>query len=697
MKKYLLLSSLSICAIAIGSAAYSQSSVTITKPDREITVEGEINTEPQLIPIQIITDPATGLTTAKLTQLQQSGATLGLNKLMMEGRVTTKDLGNGRSEVNIVWDTASMIDEDSGEKKTTPFGIPFTSKVLVQPQLGQGDQFNAEGDPLELIAAWERLTSQANEEEEEEEEEEDTTPDDNGDPTGGGGAADEGRETEFESPDFTSDPTAEPNVVTEACDVRVDIEQMAAIAQERVLVDGVEETPCSDTLTRYPITQKFNECPLIFDVENLQAFQQFTLVYNDPVGGETQAQGCTQDTDNPIALIESTESCGIRHDFTQNLSYQQSSITYEYQGAIQTLQDCQDGSVTYSHVRTQDGCTPVVSGSEVTFQERVIIDVDGVITEILACQPNPDTTTTVSEEECTGGNRYTHDFTGNQTFLNKTFYYDDNGTRVDIATCIASDVTFSHMQETSVCSPSHDDVGKTTTMFAQTFIEETAGNRTYISNCEAVSPSIPYVQLGERWRINSSNVSTIIPSGSDANSWSNEFPINHTGSSGSRLFNSYSLDSSYFVTKNTVSSAGNRFAALPSRTLNDGPAQGNANYFSGARWCIQGELTNNWEISGSITLNQTYSTDTPTVSISYSPVPSGYINRSGNIREYSKQAHDSQVVYNFSCSSPTCLHTHLVANPYWQRGDLSEYVETSVTAANMHVCGDGSNLDGTDR
>jgi hypothetical protein len=258
---------------------------------------------------------------------------------MMEGVVTEKEVGAAKKEINIVWNTASMIDEDSGEKKTTPFGIPFTSKVLVSPQLDQGDEFNAEGDPMELIAAWERLTKKENEEEEEEDEEEDTTPDDKNAASSGGGTGAEERDTGFESPEFTSDPTSEPNVTTEVCGVRVDLPQLAAIVQERVLVDGVEESGCEDTLTRYPLTKKYNQCPLIFDTEEMKAYQQFTLIYTDPEDGEVQAQSCTQDDENPIALILSNGNCGIRHDFGQGLSIQQESITYEHQGAVQTLQD----------------------------------------------------------------------------------------------------------------------------------------------------------------------------------------------------------------------------------------------------------------------------------------------------------------------------------------------------------------------
>ena len=682
--------------MGIGYSAYAQNSITITQPDKEITVEGEVNQEPQLIPIQIITDPKTGVTSAKLTQIQSSGATLGLNKLMMEGRVTEKEVGGGQKEVNIVWDTASMIDEESVEKKTTPFGIPFTSKVLVQPQLDQGDQFNAEGDPLELIAAWQRLTSQDAEKEEEEEEEEDTTPDDKKDPSGGGGAGEEGRQAEFESPEFKDDPTSEPNVTTETCDVRVDMAQGVAIVQERVLVDGKEETPCEDTLTRYPLTKKYNQCPLIFDVEALKAYQQYTLVYTDPNDGEVQAQGCTQDEENPIALIESTESCGIRHDFAQGLSYQQASITYEYQGAIQTLQACQDGSTTYTHVVTQDGCSPIVAGNEVTFQERTIIDVDGVIQEILACQPNPDTTTTVEEEECTGGNRYTHDFDGNQSFLNKTYYYMDNGTRHDVSTCIASDTTFAHQQDESVCTATHDDVSKTTTMNARTYIEESAGNKTYISSCAAVSPTIPYVQLGEKWRIASSNNTNIIPTGSDATNYSNQPLQNDTSPYGKKFFtNGYGVGGIACLPWK-MSSAGNKKPCLPHRSTGGEEGSGaQSHLYSGQRFCIIGELTNNWTINGSITLNQTYSTDEPNVAPSITPIPLDYSDSNGyRVFRSPTSSPFTAMNFTFNCPNLTCLHTHLVANPVWQRGDLSEYTDTGTTTDNMHVCGDGSNLDG---
>ena len=92
---------------------------------------------------------------------------------------------------------------------------------------------------------------------------------------------DDPRGYDYSAPEFE---VAEEPVITnttDGCPINVDIAQMAAIVQERVLQDGEEISACADTLTRYPISKTYSTCPLYFDTVNLVAYEQYILKYTD--------------------------------------------------------------------------------------------------------------------------------------------------------------------------------------------------------------------------------------------------------------------------------------------------------------------------------------------------------------------------------------------------------------------------------
>ena len=121
MKKFLLLSTSAITLIGLASPTIAQNILTISKPDADVTVTNDnVEGAPQLIELEIITDENTGQTTAKLIGLERKAEDLGLHKLMLEGQVIQKGLGNGRKEVSILWSEASILDEETREKNQRP-------------------------------------------------------------------------------------------------------------------------------------------------------------------------------------------------------------------------------------------------------------------------------------------------------------------------------------------------------------------------------------------------------------------------------------------------------------------------------------------------------------------------------------------------------------------------------------------------
>lgn len=702
MKKKLLLAASSIAILSVAAYATAQTTANFTTTNSNITVSNTQTQEPQLISIQIIQNSETGQTTAKLTEIQPDGAQLGLNRLMLNGTITETTLPNGTKDISVLWGEASIIDEKSGERKTTPLSMPFTSKATVQPNLEAGDPLKAEGDPIQLIAALQRLleenqTLNENEEKEEEEKEKDTTPDRGAVNDSGAGASDDDNR-KFTSPEFKASNDTLPTITTESCNVRVDMAQKAAIEQERTLVDGVEETACADTLTRYPIEAKSGSCPLTFDTSPnvMKAHEQVVYVYTNPNSGEIEVQGCTADTESAIALVETTEGCGIQHDFANNISYQQSRITYEHQGVVQTLQDCLNTETTYTHVVTQDGCEPINANGEVTFQEQTTINVNGTIQTILACQPNPETTVAVLEEDCTT-QRYTHDFQNNQSYLNKNYYYMNGETRVDVSNCIATSKTYNHLQDETVCSAINNDTTRQTTMYARTYIEDSGKN--YISACEAISPAIPYVETGAIWNVHSSNQANLNVTHADSHPYNDSLQ-------NSSLFKSVYIKhakGTMTLKNDLVLSGETHRRAYDSFTRGhclihdlDIPCKKWFTYpttFTGAKYCLDNKLSGDWVVGG-ININESKSTETPQWTSSVNGNPMTFIGKKGSYNYYKHPNKGSGFHLTFNCTPPTCLHTELRANPTYLRGDNSSFTDLSTTVEVMHVCGDGSNLDG---
>lgn len=627
----------------------------------------------------------------KMENLSISAVKEGLGQMSLNGIMSQTVLPNGAKQIEITLNEATMSHEDSGKTKRTTIEKPFKAKVIPNPEIQVNDQFDVEVDPIELLAAFQRLQEDEEKEEEAKEDEEKEEPELK--ENEGGKFADNKSASQDlgVAPDFNVEESVADTITTELCDPRIDLEQLAAIVQERTIVNG---TPgeCSDTLTRYPLQQRFTSCPIDVDVDALLAYPQFEYYYETEQNGIVIATTCQREEENPIAITESADGCGIVHDFTANISNQQTRLVFTHNGVEEVARGCQNSATTYPHTTTQDGCNPVFTDTEVTFQDRVIITVDGSEVEIRECLPDLSTTTAISTEECQGGNRYTHDFVAGQSRLNLTFFYlDTNGDRQDVAVCAPGSTTFDHGLDQTNCTPSYNDIGLETTYRSQTFITDN-GNQVFLTGCEDELPAIPYVRSGDRWQIASSSNTLITLSSTDTQAVGGS--LQHSGSG---------YDGGYF----SMQAQGiNHFRAVSNSPIyNNKTLNLRANYcahevdtcqswawnsWSSQRYCASGTLSGNWSVGG-ININKSQSTQ-PTWTTNFS---------GASCSDQSGQAWcgswDSPSNYSLNCSTPTCLHTHLRAHPVYLRADNSEYINTADTTANMHICGTGSNLDGTNR
>ena len=657
----------------VSTYAIAQDVVQIDTGTQEIVVNSDFK-EPQLIQVELIRDPQTGKVIARLAETK-ANSNVEISKLMLEGQTVESDM-NGKKKVQIVWDTASLIDEESGEKKSTPITMPFKSEVIAQPELETGDAFNAEGDPIELMLAYQRLMQK----EAEEEGEEEIAVQDN-DETEKSGAPQEREQPEREpiaTPDFEVNDDAEPVITTQLCPIKVDIAQEVAIVMEETLVDGVSEGGCQETLTRYPLNKSYNSCPVTPDIDEMLVYPAYTLSYTDPESGQIQVQDCTDDPEEAIALTETTEGCGIFHDFGTGISTQQTKLTYPHKGVVQTLQTCQNSDVTYEHVVTRNGCEPIVNSTDetVTFTERTLIDVDGSTQEILGCQPNASTTIAISSEECTGGNRYTHNFDSNQSFLNKTYFYNDpDAGRVNVLVCEPSAETFAHQIDESLCTPTNDDTNRTTRLRGKPVIDD--GGQVVIGQCQDIDPIVPYSEVASVWKINASTLTSLALTGDDGRYWT--IPMSYNPNSNAPINKYFKVYSgSTWMTKD------NKWRIHNGMTTN---AYG---------YCVRGAVTGDWSTQSGVTIDKANSTTTPTFSRTATPSQGSFVNN-GSHKITSGYSNASTTTVTFNCSAPQCQLTTLRLHPKFLRGDNSEFIDTSISTDVKYVCGDGSNLDGQEQ
>lgn len=709
---------------------------------------------------------------ATLGNLTDTALQTGISKMLLNASLSQKELENGRKAIEISFDRASLVDDNTGELKSTPFPIPFGAEIVPNPDIEKNDTFEVEVDPMELIAAWERLNAEKPDVQEEEDDET-AAPQLAENPANKSVNSEPEEGTEFTPPDFQVEETTEIVTETLKCGVNIDLAQMAAIVQEETLINGKRQNDCSDSLTRYPIERNYNACPDIKDIEARLGHEQYMLTYNDPEIGSVTVQeceidpeteytlsetvvkcpvrldidggkaypqeqilidgeqvqecadtdvsyelvknyencsltfdtdamvaherydlsyldesginhmvaSCTQDDDRSIPLILTQNACGISHDFENDVSYQQERIIYDHKGVTHTLQSCQDGDTTYSHILDVNGCNPIIANNEVTLQNRVLINANGVNQVIRDCEPDLATTTSLSEEVCST-QRYTHDFDNNQSMLNKTFFYfDQNGDRQDVINCQPSDVVFEHIEDTNACSPTHDDTSKQSTLRARKFIEEDGVGKTFISSCEDVDPKIDYVLLGNEWTVASTTTSNLRITGKDAGS--GRIGWNSTSGTSSNV--------PYYNTSNYIENLHDR-KPHASGGYSWGVKQHPPAYTGNPRWvnfdgsdfdsrydgkyCLLSELREPWVTTSGISLDMSLSNESPSWT-------------------YTSVNKNASWIYEFKCTVPVCTVTELHSIPVYTRIDGSMFKDQSVTVSVKHICGDGDGIVGS--
>lgn len=497
-----------------------------------------------IIELEIIKDtPET--VEARIKNLTETARKKDVDKISIIGQKKQND-----KTTEITWDKIKF------KEKKADLQQSFQSKVLPQDKIEQGDKFKAKGDNEALASAIEQLLNPEgynNSSKNNSSKSNSIKPLSGSGSSGGISGNNSTRLSTLSSikdnpAAIASSTTGEETTTTSGCTVRVDYDLNKVFVQERTMVAGKETQSCKDSATSFSLQKDYESCPNQIDTIAKKVFYYFQYFYNDDknsknVIGNCQIDSsltsnlqitksyncadfidlaankvysqyqesykdkdskdiiikdCSIDYEKAYTITQDLSSCGIKHLFDQSYSVAQNKLFYTKDSKQIIIQDCAESTIKYPHITTTDTCTPIVNNNQVTIFNRKYITVDGIRQYITDCTPLS-SNVTIKEEICTS-NQFTHDFTAGQSFYNKTYYYiDGNNQKVNVSTCVKSDEAFPHLQDSSICVAQNDDPNLKTNLFAKKYILVNSVKQ-YITDCQQISPAVPYLEIGYQWK-----------------------------------------------------------------------------------------------------------------------------------------------------------------------------------------------------
>lgn len=433
---------------------------------------------------------------------------------------------------------------------------------LNQPALDPSSPISVEGNKEELTAALERLAAdeETSEQVKEEEVADSGVGATGGDP--GSNASSNPDASGYSTPaslDVGDAPKISSNITTEGCEIRVDLDQLQAIQQTRVVTttDGTPEYgECADGAERFKIDKSFAVCPYDENIETMKATAQFMYYYTDGGGNREEIGDCQPDSEkvydivedrnacrvyldyinlqaipqgklvytnhngkvvpvadcaasieiDPVPMIETTEGCDIRDDFIAGMSFGRSKYIYNLEGQDWDT-SCQDNDEEYSHTtiyKTANGdqvCEPIINreSGKVTLQSRVMINVNGF--ELYRSPCTPDTSAKDIQSTtagCEDPSKWTHNLSTSQSIGQERFYYLLDGKQEPVTECQDNGVIYSHQQELTGWQP-HDVqlfAYRLVTVYIEGVPTVTGRYNVLTSQVLPGDPQIPYTYVG---------------------------------------------------------------------------------------------------------------------------------------------------------------------------------------------------------
>lgn len=450
---------------------------------------------------------------------------------------------------------------------------------------------------------------------------------------------------------------------------------------------------CKPTADSYPITKIIDSCMIRDDLEAGKSYQQKKDAYTK-AGQVIVVPGalCQDDITISYNHIKVIDSCTIRNDFTAGKSYQQKHAAYVKDGktVIIASSPCQDDTTApYDQVSTRDTCTPAINGSTVIFSSRKYINVAGNRNYVSEC--TPETSAVQIQAETCASPKYTNDFASGQSYLNKNYFYMDGTNRVDVASCIKSEQTFTHFKDIAGCTATNDDTSETTQVYAKVFItadnKPTGTDRTYLTNCQPEGSPVAYSNNGYKWQVTGAQTSSINVS---------QVPI--TAYVSGSPYPVSPLLTSYGWTKQVLWSgsyywdcASNNIYCIMVNSQTTPKITANGEY------CLRSQLNTPWVTTENYIIDNNNSDTSPTWD--FTPDTKTWMKTESTFSDAqlnppspptARTWHIAPGSYN--CTIPSCTVSKLDKYNSYTRGDGSTYVDTGTSIETKRVCGNGSKL-----
>ncbi len=476
-------------AHAAGKIAVMQKEEIKLNSNKQDTKKEDSKDSEELITLRLIDNGANF--TAAIVSLTNAAHIAGLDKIKIKGVVTKEpNANNNLTKYTISWVAAQLNDA------STQIDKPFTSSLITEGDIAKDTNFNALGNIDSLTAALQRLQTKQNEDKENKHQDNKASAATSSPPASAPASS------PVKNPDIapitpniavTKDPFI--FVTSEGCEIKVDPAQGVAIVQERVLTDGKQTSSCGDSLTKYPLTNVYNACPVLENIGKLVAYEQYTIGYNDPkTGGRVEVQGCVPDLDKSMAMVEKTETCA--DSINAGSVNSMSKLIYNYKGIEKVMRDCAPTKESYPIIKTIDSCSlrddfsvgkSYQQKKEAYSKAGQLIIVPGSI-----CQDDP--MLFYAHEKIIDSCSIRHDFPAGKSYQQKRISYVKDGKTVIISTSPCQDdisTNFAHLSTRDTCAPT---INNSTVIFSSRKYIVIAGNKNYISECIPETAAVSVIE-----------------------------------------------------------------------------------------------------------------------------------------------------------------------------------------------------------
>lgn len=467
---------------------------------------------------------------------------------------------NGESIGQVVV-TKLTKDENSVDLTADKFTSQFT---LDSNRLVPTTSISVNGDEAEFVRAVATLTKEeASKEEPEEVEDKASDGTDSGEATGKG---DNDIADGYETPQRIEaqeeeDPKIEVRTTSEGCSPVVDLAQGVVRMQSKTQTfsDGTltEEGACSDSGMSYTIQKSYNVCEDVVDLDGLKVNPQYmsyyindaserinvsdcmvdeektfpitenencavtiniedgnvivntSLVYLNDSNKEIRVRDCQpSETIEPIALLEDTHSCTMKHDFSAGQSNEMVMYSYEKDGVRYQATPCIDSGNSYNHTKVfeKNGirvCPMLVNRATntATPQYRTEITVNGESQYIDECKPEASSAVGIfsTTDGCDNPSNFAHDLAAGVSYGLERFYYDIGGSsaRTFITECTKSDQAYTH--DVTPTGWKYDDENKTAQQLVTVSINVNGTTYPIATNYLAAgTTAVPYSYVGTK-------------------------------------------------------------------------------------------------------------------------------------------------------------------------------------------------------